>query len=140
MQKISFYGCSLLKPDLTPSRLLVDDSPLAHYLESAESKIWSEGVIGRVYVNNAPDFSKEPEKEKEFMRMVEDLESTPFSIGKNSTQLWLREFSNYKQFFWVEDDKFYDQLLNFLKVSFNSQWQIFLRWDKVPGEPKKKIC
>uniref|UniRef100_A0A0K0FIK4 SSD domain-containing protein n=1 Tax=Strongyloides venezuelensis TaxID=75913 RepID=A0A0K0FIK4_STRVS len=135
---LAFYGCSLLKPDLTPSRLLVDDSPLAHYLESAESKIWSEGVIGRVYVNNAPDFSKEPEKEEEFMRMVEDLESTPFSIGKNSTQLWLREFSNYKQYFWVENEKFYDQLKDFLKVSFNSQWQIFLKWGEVPGEPKKE--
>ncbi|CEF61729.1 Sterol-sensing domain and Patched family-containing protein [Strongyloides ratti] len=125
---LAFYGCSLLKPDLTPSRLLVDDSPLAYYLESAESKIWSEGVIGRVYVNNAPDFSKEPEKEIEFMRMVEDLESTPYSIGKNSTQLWLREFINYKQYFMVENDKFYEQLKNFLKVSFNSQWEIFLRW------------
>uniref|UniRef100_A0A0N4Z0W9 SSD domain-containing protein n=1 Tax=Parastrongyloides trichosuri TaxID=131310 RepID=A0A0N4Z0W9_PARTI len=135
---LAFYGCSLLKPDLTPSRLLVDDSPLSHYLESAESKIWSEGVIGRVYVNNAPDFSKEPEKEKEFMQMVEDLESTPFSIGKNSTQLWLREFANYKQYFWEEDEKFYDQLKNFLKVSFNSQWKIFLRWADRPGEPNKK--
>lgn len=58
----AFYGCSLLKPDLTPSRLLVDDSPLTYYLQLAESRIWSEGVVGRVYVNAAPDFSTHPEE------------------------------------------------------------------------------
>jgi hypothetical protein len=58
----AFYGCSLLKPDLTPSRLLVDDSPLTHYLKLAELRLWSEGVVGRIYVNNAPDFSTHPEE------------------------------------------------------------------------------
>lgn len=57
----AFYGCSLLEPNLTPSRLLVDDSPLIYYLKLAENKIWSEGVVGRVYINNAPDFSTRPE-------------------------------------------------------------------------------
>ena len=58
----AFYGCSLLRPNLTPSRLLVDDSPLSHYLRLAEQRIWSEGVIGRVYVNNAPNFGSNPEQ------------------------------------------------------------------------------
>jgi len=58
----AFYGCSLLRPNLTPSRLLVDDSPLTHYMKLAEQRLWSEGVIGRIYVNNAPDFEAYPEK------------------------------------------------------------------------------
>nr|CAD2161183.1 unnamed protein product [Meloidogyne enterolobii] len=58
----AFYGCSLLRPNLTPSRLLVDDSPLTHYMKLAELRLWSEGVIGRIYVNNAPDFEAYPEK------------------------------------------------------------------------------
>lgn len=58
----AFYGCSLLSPNLTPSKLLVDDSPLTHYLKLAEERIWSEGVIGRVYINNAPDFTEHPEQ------------------------------------------------------------------------------
>lgn len=41
---------------------MVDDSPLAFYLKLAESRIWSEGVVGRVYVNAAPDFSTHPEE------------------------------------------------------------------------------
>lgn len=59
---VSFYGCAQLIPNLTPSRLVVDDSPLIPYLHLAERKIWAEGLIGRIYVNNAPDFSKQPEK------------------------------------------------------------------------------
>uniref|UniRef100_A0A8R1HJQ6 Patched family protein n=1 Tax=Caenorhabditis japonica TaxID=281687 RepID=A0A8R1HJQ6_CAEJA len=55
---VSFYGCSQLIPNLTPSRLVVDDSPLIPYLHLAEKKIWAEGLIGRIYVNNAPDFSR----------------------------------------------------------------------------------
>lgn len=58
---IAFYGCSQLTPNLTPSQLVVDDSPLVPYLNLAEKKIWAEGLIGRIYVNNAPDFSKNPE-------------------------------------------------------------------------------
>uniref|UniRef100_A0AC35UIK1 Ras-GAP domain-containing protein n=1 Tax=Rhabditophanes sp. KR3021 TaxID=114890 RepID=A0AC35UIK1_9BILA len=134
---LAFYGCSLLTPDLTPSRLLVDDSPLTHYLEKAESKIWSEGVIGRVYVNNAPDLSREPEKAAELLQMVADLESTEFSIGSNSTQLWIRDFDNYKQYFLVEQETYYQILESFLKVSFNSQWKIFLKWDDNPNRPGK---
>ncbi|PIO71861.1 patched family protein [Teladorsagia circumcincta] len=52
---LAFYGCAQLEPNLTPSRLVVDDSPLVHYLHLAENKIWAEGLIGRVYINRAPD-------------------------------------------------------------------------------------
>ncbi|VDM41707.1 unnamed protein product [Toxocara canis] len=110
----AFYGCSLLTPNLTPSRLLVDDSPLTHYLKLAESKIWSEGVIGRVYVNNAPDFSADPK------------------------QLWLRDFLNYRQFFDSSDEQFYETLDSFLKVSFNSHWNSYLQWDDHPTKAGKK--
>uniref|UniRef100_F1KV12 Patched domain-containing protein 3 n=1 Tax=Ascaris suum TaxID=6253 RepID=F1KV12_ASCSU len=134
----AFYGCSLLTPNLTPSRLLVDDSPLTHYLKLAESKIWSEGVIGRVYVNNAPDFSADPKQIDVVLKMVEELEGTPFSIGINSTQLWLRDFLNYRQFFDSNDEQFYETLQSFLKVSFNSHWNSYLQWDNHPTKVGKK--
>lgn len=125
----AFYGCSLLKPNLTPSRLLVDDSPLTHYMKLAESRIWSEGVIGRVYVNKAPDFDSHPEELNKLMKMVEELESTPYSMGENSTSFWLREFINYRQYFAAEDEQsFYVALKSFLKISFNKQWNSFLQW------------
>ncbi|KAL3105599.1 hypothetical protein niasHT_021702 [Heterodera trifolii] len=136
----AFYGCSLLRPNLTPSRLLVDDSPLTHYLQLAESRIWSEGVIGRVYVNRAPDFVAHPEQLERLLRMVEELESTPFSMGPNSSQLWLREFNNYRQYFATDDaQNFYDTLKAFLKISFNKQWASFLHWAPHPTKEGKEL-
>ncbi|CAD6189578.1 unnamed protein product [Caenorhabditis auriculariae] len=126
---LSFYGCSLLTPNLTPSRLVVDDSPLIPYLHLAESRIWAEGLIGRVYVNNAPDFSKSPEQMDRIMQLVNELESTPYSMGPNSTSFWLNDFNNYRQFFAQDDSRFYETLHSFLQVSFNSHWQTNLIWD-----------
>jgi hypothetical protein len=74
----------------------VDDSPLSHYMRLAESRLWSEGVIGRVYVNRAPNFDSHPEELGRIKRLVEELETTSYSMGPNSTQLWLREFENYR--------------------------------------------
>uniref|UniRef100_A0A0R3RG29 SSD domain-containing protein n=1 Tax=Elaeophora elaphi TaxID=1147741 RepID=A0A0R3RG29_9BILA len=129
----AFYGCSLLRPNLTPSRLLVDDSPLTHYLTLAETKIWSEGVVGRVYVNNAPDFTADPKQIDVMLRLAEDLENMACcSLGKNSTQYWLREYLNYRQFFESNDEDFYDILESFLNTSFNSHWNAYLSWTQNP--------
>lgn len=134
----AFYGCSLLRPNLTPSQLLVDDSPLTHYLKLAETKIWSEGVLGRVYVNNAPDFATDPTQINVMLRLAEELENTTYSLGENSTQFWLREFLNYRQYFESNDDEFYDTLASFLKISFNSHWNAYLSWKAHPTKPGKQ--
>lgn len=120
---LAFYGCAQLEPNLTPSRLVVDDSPLVHYLHLAENRIWAEGLIGRVYVNKAPDF-KDPHqvlitqagsKELIFayelqiervLNLVHDLESTPYSMGSNSTSFWLRDFNNYRQYFTEDNERY----------------------------------
>uniref|UniRef100_A0A915PMR3 SSD domain-containing protein n=1 Tax=Setaria digitata TaxID=48799 RepID=A0A915PMR3_9BILA len=134
----AFYGCSLLRPNLTPSRLLVDDSPLTHYLKLAETKIWSEGMIGRVYVNNAPDFTADPKQINIMLQLAEDLENTKWSLGKNSTQFWLREYLNYRQFFENTDENFYDNLESFLNISFNSHWNAYLSWKQHPKKAGKR--
>ncbi|CAG9538153.1 unnamed protein product [Cercopithifilaria johnstoni] len=134
----AFYGCSLLRPNLTPSRLLVDDSPLTHYLKLAETKIWSEGMVERVYVNNAPDFTADPKQADVMLRLAEDLENTECSLGKNSTQFWLREYLNYRQFFESNDEDFYDTLDSFLNISFNSHWNSYLSWTQHPIKPGKR--
>ncbi|VDN01759.1 unnamed protein product [Thelazia callipaeda] len=103
----AIYGCSILRPNLTPSRLLVDDSPLASYLETVEAKIWPEGVISRINI---------------MLKLAEELEHTANSLGINSTQFWLREFQYYRQFFENNDEKFYETLESFLQISFNSHW------------------
>ena len=70
------------------------------------------------------------------LKMVDELESTPFSMGSNSTQIWLREFNNYRQYFATEPDDqqgFYDTLKAFLKISFNKQWSSFIHWRPNPN-------
>uniref|UniRef100_A0AC34F415 SSD domain-containing protein n=2 Tax=Panagrolaimus sp. ES5 TaxID=591445 RepID=A0AC34F415_9BILA len=132
------FDC-LLRPNLTPSRLLVDDSPLIYYLKMAESRIWSEGVVGRVYVNNAPDLSTFPEKMESMLKLIEDLESTKYSMGPNSTAVWLREFNNYRQYFAEENENFYETFKSFLKISFNKQWNSFIKWADNPNRPGKQF-
>ncbi|ETN85615.1 patched family protein [Necator americanus] len=102
---MAFYGCAQLEPNLTPSRLVVDDSPLLHYLHLAENRIWAEGLIGRVYIDKAPDF-KDPHQIERVLNLVHDLESTPYSMGPNSTSFWLKDFNNYRQYF-VDDNERY---------------------------------
>ncbi|KAF8383096.1 ptr-15 [Pristionchus pacificus] len=129
----AFYGCSLLEPNLTPSRLVVDDSPLIHYLHLAQDKIWAEGLIGRVYVNNAPDFTKHPEQIARMKQFVSELESTPYSMGPNSTSFWLNEYDEYRQFFAGDDSTFYRTLDSFLAVSFNNHWNTTMQWAPQEG-------
>lgn len=73
---------------------------------------------------------------KTLMEMIEALENTPYSMGANSTQLWLREFNNYRQYFAEDDANFYETLKSFLKISFNKQWVPFLRW----ADNTNKVC
>lgn len=67
------------------------------------------------------------------MEMIEALENTPYSMGSNSTQLWLRKFNNYRQYFADDNSNFYETLNSFLKISFNKQWITFLRWADNPN-------
>ncbi|KAJ1363328.1 hypothetical protein KIN20_023173 [Parelaphostrongylus tenuis] len=135
---IAFYGCAQLEPNLTPSRLVVDDSPLVHYLHLAEKKIWAEGLIGRVYINKAPDFN-DPQQIERILDLVHDLESTPYSMGPNSTSFWLKEFNNYRQFFLMDGERFYSTLKSFLKVSFNNHWETDIHWTNDENEKEQRV-
>ena len=67
------------------------------------------------------------------LQLISDLESTKYSMGPNSTSLWLREFNNYRQYFAEDDEHFYETLKAFLGISFNKQWNSFIKWDENPN-------
>lgn len=71
------------------------------------------------------------------LEMIEALENTSYSMGYNSTQLWLREFNNYRQYF-ADEGYFYDTLEAFLRISFNKPWSSFLKWETNPNRPDKR--
>ncbi|VDO37292.1 unnamed protein product [Haemonchus placei] len=135
---LAFYGCSQLEPNLTPSRLVVDDSPLVHYLHLAENKIWAEGLIGRVYVNKAPDL-RDPKQNDRLLSLAADLESTPYSMGPNSTSFWLREFNGYRQYFAEDNERIYSTLKSFLMVSFNNHWESDIQWSNHTNEEEQRV-
>ncbi|VDN35117.1 unnamed protein product [Cylicostephanus goldi] len=72
--------------------------------EIEKNRIWAEGLIGRVYVNKAPNF-KDPIQIERMLNLVHDLESTPYSMGPNSTSFWLRDFNNYRQYFTEDNER-----------------------------------
>ena len=59
-------------------------------------------------------------------------------MGANSTQLWLREFNNYRQYFADDDSNFYETLRAFLRISFNKQWKSFIHWAEQPQNVSKQ--
>lgn len=50
-------------------------------------------------------FKKERFQIERVLNLVEELESTPYSMGLNSTSIWLRDFNDYRQFFSGGDEK-----------------------------------
>lgn len=69
------------------------------YIKLAETHMWSEGLMARIYVNRSPDLRLGMGEVKRLMGFVMELEGTPYSIGPNSTSLWLRDYVNYWQYF-----------------------------------------
>ncbi|PIO56336.1 hypothetical protein TELCIR_22265, partial [Teladorsagia circumcincta] len=39
------------------------------------------------------------------LNLVLDLESTPYSMGSNSTSFWMKDFNNYRQYFTEDNDR-----------------------------------
>lgn len=124
---ICFYGCMFIKVNLTPSKILMKDSPLNHHISLAEKYIWKQGLIGMVYVTKSPDF-RHPNERRRFLEFVERLENTSYSMGKNSTLLWYRDFEDYNRFIEHSDENFYSDLRGFTKLSPNRMWADQLRW------------
>lgn len=66
------------------------------------------------------------------LKLAQELEEMDYSIGANSTQYWLRDFIKYQQYFDNKDEEFYENLQEFLNLSFNSHWKSYLQWDNHP--------
>lgn len=66
------------------------------------------------------------------LKLAQELEEMDYSIGANSTQYWLRDFIKYRQYFDNKDEEFYENLQEFLNLSFNSHWKSYLQWDNHP--------
>ncbi|VDP20145.1 unnamed protein product [Soboliphyme baturini] len=132
----SFYGCCIIDIDLRPSHLLVKSSPLQQYIALAEKYVFAQGFIATVYVQKTPDLRNETQI-TQFMTFVHELESTPFSVGKMSTALWLNEFLNYLSFLETDVSETFLYLNDFFEMSSNFHWQSCVFRDGEDGNVSK---
>lgn len=87
----SYYGCKTMEIKMDTTNLIMNDSPLNHIAWIYERFLWSEGQLVMVFVNNPPDLTKS-ENLHEVLELVNRFETLPYSMGKNSTSIWLRSF------------------------------------------------
>jgi hypothetical protein len=71
----------------------VDDSPLYDHAVKYENYFWSEGTLF-TFVVNSPNFT-DPASLTRFESFITKLESVQKAVGRESTQLWVRDFADY---------------------------------------------
>ncbi|CAL2043930.1 unnamed protein product [Caenorhabditis brenneri] len=87
----SYYGCKTMEIKMDTTNLIMNDSPLNNIAWIYERFLWSEGQLVLVFVNNPPDLTNE-HNQHEVLELVNRFETLPYSMGKNSTSIWLRSF------------------------------------------------
>ncbi|GMT04663.1 hypothetical protein PENTCL1PPCAC_26837, partial [Pristionchus entomophagus] len=91
---IAFYGCCLLKVDISPVKYIRDNSPIQTFVALADKYIWADNVMPAFHVMAPPDF-RDPVVRAKFNAMVFQLEHTDYSIGRVSTNFWLWQYQQY---------------------------------------------
>ncbi|CAI5453366.1 unnamed protein product [Caenorhabditis angaria] len=126
----SIWGCQKMQIKMDTTNLIMKDSPLNDVAYIYETYLWSEGQLVLVFVNNPPDLSEE-RNQHEMLELVNRFENLPYSMGKNSTSIWLRSFL-YQSSLYHETRGFYKLLDEWLQDSENggARWNDMLRLEK----------
>lgn len=126
----STYGCLNMDVKMDTTNLILKDSPLNHIAYIYEKYLWSEGQLVLVFLNNLPDLSVE-KNQFAVLDLVHRFETLPYSMGRNSTSIWLRPFLYQSALYHGKRD-FYDLLGEWLDDSENggSRWNDMLRVQK----------
>ncbi len=67
------------------------------------------------------------------MDFVREIESTEFSVGEVSTQLWLREYLDYLPYFKTDPKDFYAVFYNYSKLAVNRNNGKYIAWETLDG-------
>ncbi len=131
----SLYGCCIMNIDMNMKKLIMDDSHLQRFFEVAEKHVWSDNVAPRVVILRPPDFRKR-EKIQRFLSFVNELETTEYSSGFDSTSLWLRDYLTFlSDFFEVNLARdFYNKtfLGEFFLHEYAQQYRDFVKFQYSP--------
>lgn len=130
------YCASRMEVNISPHKLVVDDSPLLEYFDLAEHYSWSDSVLAHVFITKSPDFRNKSEIDK-FLNFTDKLQNmTEFvdqTASPTDTQgLWLREYLAFLEYVTHITDgyneDFYDYMPDFLSTPDYKKYWIDMRF------------
>uniref|UniRef100_A0A8R1DPB4 SSD domain-containing protein n=2 Tax=Caenorhabditis japonica TaxID=281687 RepID=A0A8R1DPB4_CAEJA len=135
----SYHGCKTMEIKMDTTNLIMRNSPLNNIAWIYERFLWSEGQLVLVFVNNPPDLSIES-NQHEVLELVNRFETLPYSMGKNSTSIWLRSFL-YQSSLYHNSKGFYELLQQWLEDPENggARWNDMLRLGREGNESIRSI-
>ncbi|VDP35043.1 unnamed protein product [Soboliphyme baturini] len=111
----SFWFTSRIKVHFTPTKLVSEDSPLVSYAKMFDHyQVYSREL--QIFVLSPPDF-----------HFVRALETTKYSGGEKTTNLWLRNYMDFMQLYGWQSDEFYEHVTEFLDVLQSKHYTVQLR-------------
>ncbi|KRZ52701.1 Patched domain-containing protein 3 [Trichinella nativa] len=122
----SFWGCSQIEVGFSASKLVTADSPARRFSELMDNYYLKSAEV-HVYVYKAPDFRNETQVRR-FLNFVHLIESTPYSGGPSTTNLWYHSYSNFLQLKRRPKEEFYDHLEEFFQIPAFKQHLTEIRW------------
>uniref|UniRef100_A0A915K2H5 SSD domain-containing protein n=1 Tax=Romanomermis culicivorax TaxID=13658 RepID=A0A915K2H5_ROMCU len=144
---VAFSLCkaSLFIVNITPERIITDDSPMVKIFQNAEKFYWPYNAVGHIFVLSPPDFRNATNRRRmsAFISRIEKTEyfTTSPQVG---TTVWFRDYLNYLNFLISADSdddywpEFYQHLESFLLTGDNSKFisDIYFTSDhSTEGEP-----
>uniref|UniRef100_A0A914W8X1 Patched family protein n=1 Tax=Plectus sambesii TaxID=2011161 RepID=A0A914W8X1_9BILA len=83
-----------MQEGLDYEKLVTDDDPIRDVI-MIEKVYFSAGHQAEIAIVNAPDMTKKSNRDR-ILKVVNEYETTKYSVGPKGTQLWLREYERYQ--------------------------------------------
>ncbi|VDN52711.1 unnamed protein product [Dracunculus medinensis] len=131
---LSIYGILRVKSDIVLKKLLIADSPLNQVYDMRKKYIFPEYSFVTVFVNNVGNLLK-TERIERIKSLVNSFEEIPECNGPHFTQIWIREYEQYRKNMDenIDDEKersnFYsmDDIREFLNWPENRRWGGYMK-------------
>uniref|UniRef100_A0A0N4U1D9 SSD domain-containing protein n=1 Tax=Dracunculus medinensis TaxID=318479 RepID=A0A0N4U1D9_DRAME len=126
---VSIYGCLTMPVKMDSTNLLLRDSPLNNVAWLYEKYLWSEGSLFFVFINNPPELRYENNRNR-MLNLVKRFETLEYSMGHNSTSIWLRSFLSQASLYENEQNNDFYFLLDDWLTDEGRRWNDFIRVER----------
>ncbi|KFD51112.1 hypothetical protein M513_08012 [Trichuris suis] len=123
---VAFWGCSQIRVNFTASKLVLASSPARRFSELMDHYYLKTAEL-HVFIQKPPDFRNDTQLMR-FLEFVRILESTPYSGGPSTTNLWYHSYANYMQLNRFPKEEFYDHFSSFFQRDQFRQHLAEIRW------------